>query len=216
MIVVQIAKDMISFNAWYSSILYLIFSFLFVSIIYKKTLNSFLSRKILHILMSNWWCIRLLFIDIKNLWIGPFVFIVLNFFWTFHKKEKDYGLVCFAVSLTLLTYAVEYLPICISAATAAIYVLGFSDSLAALIGRAYQKKYCLEYKKSVLGTITFAFTTTIVISFVNILMLNKEIHILIIIIFSVFLAYVEAKILPSLDNITIPLCTFVFILYNFF
>jgi len=198
---VAVVVDMI---AYIVSLLYVGVSLL-ICFFLKKFFDDFVIRKLLHILMSCWWFIRLYFIDAHFLWTGPVIFLILTYVYSKIKKETKTGMGQFCFSLSVMTFITECFSSAIMPATAAIFAMGFADSAAALSGNVYQKYKKTQNSHSIVGTGVF-----FVVAFaVLIVCFKKEISIWFLLFISGFLSITEAYIFPKYDNITIPFITFV-------
>ncbi len=190
--------------AYIVSLLYVGISLL-ICFFLRKIFNDFEIRKILHILMSCWWFIRLYFINAHFLWTGPVIFLILTYVYSKIKKETKTGMGQFCFSLFVMTFVTECFSSVIMPATAAIFAMGFADSAAALSGNVYQKYKNTKNPHSIVGTVVF-FIVAFAVLFVC---FNKEISIWYLLFVSGILSITEAYIFPKYDNITIPFTTFV-------
>lgn len=112
------------------------------------------SRKFIHIMLSNWWIIAIVFFD--NMWFAallPAVFVVINYvsFKTdlikvMERDEGDankdsLGTVYYAISLLVLAI-VTFGPLVNNPliGLCGILVMGYGDGLAAVIGQAVESK----------------------------------------------------------------------------
>lgn len=121
------------------------------------------------------------------------------------KKAKKQGMWQFCLSLTLLTLITEYTKAFEVCATAAVFILGFGDSLAALAGKQYQKRRNTDKPYSIFGSLTL-FTVS---SLVMLICFKTSLNIGFILAVSAVVTVVEAKIFPKMDNITVPLTVFI-------
>ena len=137
------------------------------------------SRKYIHIMLSNWWIIAMIFFD-NWIWasIMPLAFVFINYFSyksniikvmerDANDENKDsLGTVYYAISLfvlSILTFGVLNDP---AIGLCGIIVMGYGDGLAAVIGQAVNSK---EFKingnkKSVAGCLAMFLVTFIIIS----------------------------------------------------
>lgn len=184
------------------SLCYVILGLIASSLI-KKLTNDFFARKLLHIFMACWWFLRLYFIETRFLWLGPLVFMLVFFIYE-TKKAKKQGMWQFCLSLTLLTLITEYTKSFETCATAAILIMGFGDSLAALTGKEYQKRRNTNNSFSIVGSVTFFVVSLIIL----LICFQTSVNIVLLISIATIVTVVEAKILPKMDNITVPLTTF--------
>lgn len=179
------------------------------------------SRKFIHIMLSNWWIIAMVFFD--NMWcaaILPAAFVVINYISlkkdlikVMEREEGDenkdsFGTVYYAISLlilALLTFGPINNPL---VGLCGIIVMGYGDGLAAVIGKSVKSK---EYKigsntKSVAGSITmFAVTLMVTTGFFYYIAVPH--WILKSIVISSLMTMVEAVSIKGTDNLTVPLMT---------
>ncbi len=181
-----------------------VISGLIVSSLLKKLTGDFFARKLLHIFMACWWFLRLYFIETRFLWLGPLAFMLIFLIYE-TKKAKKQGMWQFCLSLTLLTLITEYTKAFEVCATAAVFILGFGDSLAALAGKQYQKRRNTDKPYSIFGSLTL-FTVS---SLVMLICFKTSLNIGFILAVSAVVTVVEAKIFPKMDNITVPLTVFI-------
>ena len=167
------------------------------------------TRKIIHIGVIHWWLIAIAFID--STWvalIGPLSFIVINSLnvnlrlipGIQRKESKDFGTVYYAVSLSMITFAAYEFNM-VTAASIALFVMGYGDGFAALIGKKVPSKK-IRPNKSIVGSLTmvlvsfgvsYYWSQDIVISFV----------------FAITAGVVELFSPKGLDNLTVPFIIFV-------
>ena len=179
------------------------------------------SRKFIHIMLSNWWIIAMVFFD--NMWWAaalPAVFVVINYISlkkdvikVMEREEGDenkdsFGTVYYAISLlilALITFGPIHNPLI---GLCGIIVMGYGDGLAAVIGKAVKSK---EYKigsntKSVAGSLVmFAVTLMVTAGFFYYLAIpNWALKSIVI---AVLMTMVEAVSIKGTDNLTVPLFT---------
>lgn len=192
--------------AFIISILYVIIIMCISCAVYTRTQDNFLIRKMIHIGMASWWFIRLYFIDCKLLWLGPAFFILINLILSM-KLGYDKGIVYFAISLTGLTALSAIHFEFIFPSTAATLVLGYADSIAAILGRNRQIRKNLEYRKSAYGSFIF-----VIVSFAVLVVVCRfyymRVSIIVLLFISIISAFSEAKIFPQFDNIVVPVVVF--------
>ena len=180
------------------------------------------SRKFIHIMLSNWWIIAMVFFD--NMWCAallPAAFVIINYISlkkdvikVMERAEDDenkdsFGTVYYAISLlvlTLLTFgSIVNNPI---VGLCGIIVMGYGDGLAAVIGKAVKSK---EFKigsstKSVAGCLTmFAVTLIVIAGFLN--YMQADYWWLKSIVVAGLMTMVEAVSIKGTDNLTVPLIT---------
>lgn len=208
----------------------LIVSFVFIGIvlvsakIFEKA-GKEASRKYIHIVLSNWWIIAMVFFD-SPIWaaIGPTVFVFVNFAsYKFNliksmerdENEKD-GLGTVYYALTLLVLAVLMFGPLMNYKTvwgptiglAGIAVMGYSDALAAIVGKSIKSpSYKLNTTvKTLAGSAAMFCTTFIILSgfLVYCGVINWFFKALSIAIIDTIL---EAISIKGTDNLTVPLAT---------
>lgn len=179
------------------------------------------SRKFIHIMLSNWWIIAVVFFD--NMWWAaalPAIFVVLNyasFKWNIIKvmerdegdENKDsLGTVYYAISLlilALITFGPVKEPLI---GLCGILVMGYGDGLAAVIGKAVKSKEIQIFgnTKSVAGCITmFVITCMILAGFLY--YSQSEYWALKGVVIAGLMTLIEAVSIKGTDNITVPLLT---------
>ncbi|ERJ11946.1 diacylglycerol/polyprenol kinase family protein [Haloplasma contractile] len=204
------------------NIIGLIISFAFVFfIIFMSTLLSRWtrlseegSRKFIHIGVSNWWIIAMLFFDdylIAS--IVPIVFIIINSIsYKFNvisamerNDDSNLGTVYFPISLLVLVlFTFLYLNQPYIGALG-ILIMGYGDGLAAVFGKKFGKRK-LYQDKSVIGSAVMFISSTIVA--IIILSCYNPVQLVL----NVFLISTVATILElfskkGLDNLTVPILT---------
>ena len=179
------------------------------------------SRKYIHIMLSNWWIIAMVFFD-NMFWAAatPALFVVVNYLSykkgiikVMERDDKDnnkesLGTVYYALSLfilALLTFGPLDNPLL---GLCGIFVMGYGDGLAAVIGQSVKSK---EFnikgnKKSLAGCLTmFAITLTIFVAFLT--YNNAEYIVIKSILIAILMTIIEAVSIKGTDNITVPLTT---------
>ncbi len=199
------------------SILYIGLVLLTSKLLDKKSKEA--SRKYIHIMLSNWWIIVMIFFDsIIYASIMPAIFIVINTFSykfklikSMEREENDgFGTIYYAITLFILAIFTMYIknPII---GLSGIFAMGYGDGFAAIIGQKIKSK---EYKifgctKTVAGSLTMLIISLIILipifGYLQIdLFLIKA---LLIAILATVLEFVSVK---GLDNITVPLIVSLF------
>ena len=175
------------------------------------------ARKFIHIGVSNWWIIAMIFFDsVYFAMIPPITFIILNY--ASYKMnliksmerggQGNLGTVYFPISLLILVLLTFTDVIGASPYMGAIGILimGYGDGLAAVIGKKYGKRP-LPFGKSLEGSITM-FIASFIVSFVLIFIYNDFITALWIgLAISVVATLVELYTPKGLDNLSVPLLT---------
>ncbi len=179
------------------------------------------SRKFIHIMLSNWWIIAMVFFD--NPWtaaIMPAAFVVINYasykmniIKVMEREEgeenkESLGTVYYAISLfvlALITFGPLKNPL---VGLCGIAVMGYGDGLAAVIGQSVKSK---EYRvagnrKTVAGSCTMFFVTLLIIA--GFLQYSMADYVAIkSILIAALMTIVEAVSIKGTDNITVPLLT---------
>ena len=177
------------------------------------------SRKYIHIMLSNWWIIAMIFFDSPIFaCVCPGLFIIINFIsYKYNliktmerdEDEKDgLGTVYYAISLFILAYLTfgplnnTVLGLC------SIIVMGYADGMAAVIGKAVKSPSFTigNTKKTLAGCFTMLGITFIIIS--GFLVFNSiEFWFVKAMIISLIITGVEAVSIKGTDNLTVPLIT---------
>lgn len=156
------------------------FGFVFLVIGLSKPLEKIgkeASRKFVHVGVSNWWILAMVFFDrAEYAVIAPAVFVVLNFlsyrYKLFSSMERgqgrgDLGTVYYAISLLVLsslTFGPGGAPYI---GAIGILTMGYGDGLAAIIGKRYgtRKLTIFGAERSLQGSLTL-FVVAFLVSFV--------------------------------------------------
>lgn len=192
--------------------IYIVLVFVASKFLTKK--GQEVSRKFVHIMLSNIWLFYLIFIDsLAWAWILPALFVVINslsykfkIFKSIERENNDgFGTVYYAVSILLIsifTYKIGKpllgLP--------GILVMGYGDGFAAIIGQKIKSK---EYKvgnttKSVAGSITM-FVLSLAICMIVFGILNIEYFAIKAVAVAAIATILEAVSIKGLDNISVPI-----------
>lgn len=215
-----------------TNIIGLIISYIFVFMVIglstllqnQRILNEEGARKFIHIGVSNWYLIAMIFFT--NVWaaiIPPISFIILNYISykqnVFKAMERNgngnLGTVYFPISLLIVTYvsfnntlgfqdkgSMTYF------GALAILILGYGDGFAAVFGKRYGKKKIFQ-EKSLVGSLSmfvFSFLTAISVLFVLSTITNIF---LVSFILAASATIIELFTPRGLDNLTVPLGVFV-------
>lgn len=219
-------------NNVFGIIFSIIFVFLIIGVSSILTRFNLLSnegsRKFIHIGVSNWWIIAMIFFN-NNIYasIVPALFVVINYI--SYKKQvfkamerdgskNDLGTVYFALSLLILSLItfknVEYSYL----GALGILIMGYGDGFAAVIGVKYgeNKFKVLGNEKSLEGSLAmfiFSFIVSIVILYIF-----NPIHIILYsLVLAIISTFLEAFSPYGLDNLAVPLGTsFVYYLITLF
>ena len=208
----------------------LIISFVFIGIVlissklFEKS-GKEASRKYIHIVLSNWWIIAMVFFT-TPVWamIGPIVFVFVNFasykFNLIKSMEREetekesLGTVYYALTLLILSilmfgplvnYKGIWGPII---GLAGVAVMGYGDALAAIVGKSVKSPSykILTTTKTLAGSAAMFATTFIIISgfLAYCGIANWFFKALLI---SVVDTILEAVSIKGTDNLTVPLAT---------
>lgn len=174
------------------------------------------ARKFIHIGVSNWWFIAILFFKGDYaLWfaiIAPITFIILNYLSyrldlikAMERGGKgSLGTVYFPISLLILviiSFGVLKRP---EFGAFGMLILGYGDGLAAIIGKSYGKKE-LMHGKTLEGTLTMFLASLLVSLVLVFVFLNGFNSIYIAFILAVSATVIELYSPKGLDNLTVPL-----------
>lgn len=142
-----------------------------------KLVSAEISRKIIHIGVSNWWPLAMFTMEHTLIaLIGPVSFIIINYIsyrrHLFPAMEDDaphdnLGTIYFPISLLVLVLLCYSGPLSLTAGAAGILVMGYGDGAAALVGKHFGKIHIslgkLRTGKTVLGSTTMFIVSYIVI-----------------------------------------------------
>ena len=185
----------------------------------KKIITGEASRKFIHIGVSNWWIIAMIFFDNRYYAaVVPGLFVIINYISYKYQvieamerdgSTKDLGTVYYAVSLLILSLLTlgkggyEYI------GALGILTMGYGDGFAAVVGNLKGTRYTPIGRnlKSREGTLTMLVVTFSVITLV--LGICTNMSILLILVYSAGLSVVatllELFTPHGLDNLTVPL-----------
>jgi phytol kinase len=215
-----------------SNLLGIMVSFIFVILLIavstimfsKGKLSNEGSRKFIHIGVSNWWIIAMLFFSDRIFaCIVPAAFIMINYI-SYKKqiirsmerdgKKSDLGTVYYAVSLfilSLVTFAKGSSPYI---GALGILVMGYGDGFAAIIGKRYGKHTFKVFgnEKTIEGSISM-FLISFIICFIISSIFNPSGALLKSVVLALVSAIIEAFSPCGFDNLTVPLiCSYVYTL----
>ncbi len=190
----------------------------------KKILNEEGARKFIHIGVSNWWILAMIFFhDTNALWfaiIPPITFIILNYLSYRMNLLKamerggngNLGTVYFPISLLILvvlTFGVLKNPYI---GAIGILVMGYGDGLAAVIGKAYGK-HKFAFGKSIEGSLAMFIISFIVVFVVSINIASILVSLILALGVAAFATMIELLTPKGLDNLSVPLgSSFIFYL----
>lgn len=179
------------------------------------------SRKYIHIVLSNWWIIAMIFFD--NVWFAAFLpalFVIINtisyktnLISVMEREDGDenkesLGTVFYALSLLILsivTFGPLKNPL---VGLCGIAVMGYGDGMAAIVGQSFKiGEYKIgNNKKTLSGSFAMLLITFIIISGFLAYTQVQDWFVKAIII-SVIVALIEAISIKGTDNLTVPLIT---------
>lgn len=213
----------------------IIVSFLFVLFVIglaslgQKTLSLApeVSRKIIHIGVSNWWLLAMYYFT-SPVWatLGPLLFILVNFIsLRFHliqameseHDRKSTGTVLFPISLAILSMFC-FGPLCQPYVGAlGVLSMGYGDGVAALVGQRWGKKKIpfLKTGKSYIGSLGMFFASWFVCAVV-LLQYDPDIWFLKSVLLASFATILEALTPKGFDNLIVPLGTSFFYYFIFY
>lgn len=181
-----------------------------------KILGDEGARKFIHIGVSNWWILAMIFFTDENaVWfamIPPVTFIVLNYLSyrlnllkAMERGGKgNLGTVYFPISLlilVILTFGVLKNPYI---GAIGILVMGYGDGMAAVIGTSYGK-HKLAFGKSIEGSLTMFITSLVVVFLVSIVTQPIGISLILALGVAAFATMIELFTPKGLDNLSVPL-----------
>ena len=179
----------------------------------KKWISDEGARKFIHVGVSNWIIIPVVFIDNVYLaLIAPVLFIIVNYLsYRFdlikamerdQKSTNDLGTVYYAISLTIIVYFMYTLDMK-NEGIFAIAVMGYGDGLSAVFGKQFGVKKIFEKynNKTFVGSFTMAFMTLLI----GLGMFDFLPLILLMVLSATLIEYITPK---GLDNLSVPLGLF--------
>lgn len=179
------------------------------------------SRKFIHIMLSNWWIIAIVFFD--NMWwaaLLPAMFVIINYvsFKTnlikvMERDESDenkdsLGTVYYAISLlvlSLITFGPVNNPLI---GLCGILVMGYGDGLAAVIGQAIDSKKINIFgnSKSIAGSVAMFVVTGMILA--GFLYYSKSNYwALKSVVIAGIMTLIELISIKGTDNLTVPMLT---------
>jgi phytol kinase len=176
------------------------------------------ARKFIHIGVSNWWILAMIFFtDDNKMWfamIPPITFILLNYisyrqnlFKAMERGGKgNLGTVYFPISLLILvifTFGIMHRP---DVGAMGILILGYGDGLAAVFGVRYGK-HKLSFGKSIEGSLTMFVASLVIGVLVSTLVFPITTALWIGLVIALFATIIELFSPKGFDNLTVPLAT---------
>jgi phytol kinase len=207
-----------------SNVIGIIVSYFFVFLIIffstsfsnNRILSSEGSRKFIHIGVSNWWIIAMIFFDNPfYASIVPFSFVIINYI--SYKKQvfkamersggkEDLGTVYFAISLfilSLITFSNISHPYI---GALGILIMGYGDGLAAVFGKRVKSPYYNLWgsKKSFSGSLAM-FIFSFIPAFILLIIYNPSYAFINSLIIAALATVLEFVTPAGFDNLTVPL-----------
>lgn len=206
-----------------------VFAIIFISDIFSKKgiLKEEGSRKFIHIGVSNWWIIAMIFFK-SNIYaaVVPFLFIIINYISykknIFSSMERNSeknspGTVFYAISLfilSLITFSANSSPYI---GAAGILTMGYGDGFAAVFGKKFGKKKIkfLDSEKSIIGSLfMFIFTFVIIFILMSVSGISNRFFVPVLISFVAMLTELFSPF--GTDNLTVPLLvSFIYYIFNY-
>ena len=209
-----------------SNIIGIIISILFIVIVmivastFEKS-GKEATRKFIHIMVSNWWIIAMIFFD--NMWcaaIVPAIFVIVNYLSyksnIIKVMERDegeenkdsFGTVYYAISLlvlSLITFGPLKNPLI---GLCGAVVMGYGDGLAAVIGQKFKtKEFQIGNSKKTIAGSSAMFVITLMIMLGFFYYVGTSLWILKSIVVAIVMTIVEAICPKGTDNLAVPLFT---------
>lgn len=179
------------------------------------------TRKFIHIMVSNWWIIAMIFFD--NMWcaaIVPALFVIVNYvsyksniIKVMEREEgeenKDsLGTVYYAISLlilALITFGPLENPLI---GLCGAIVMGYGDGLAAVIGQRFKsKEFKIGNSKKTIAGSTAMFVITLMIMTGFFYYVGASLWLLKALVVAIIMTIVEAICPKGTDNLGVPLLT---------
>lgn len=186
-----------------------------------ETAGKEASRKYIHIMLSNWWIIAMVFFDnIFTAAIMPALFVVINYasykmdiIKVMEREEgeenKDsLGTVYYAITLlilAILTFGPLKNPLI---GLCGVAVMGYGDGLAAVIGQSIKSpEFRIKgNRKTVAGSLAMFCVTLMILA--GFLTYSKAEYVAIkSVLVAILITIVEAASIKGTDNLTVPLLT---------
>ena len=204
-----------------NNIIGLVISYVFIAIIIivaklfeKKSREA--SRKFIHIMLSNWWIIAMIFFD-NVIWacIAPLSFVVINYISckkdlisVMEREEKDkdgFGTVYYALALliiAIITFGIINRP---EIGLCPILILGYGDGLAAIIGKNVKSMpYKIgKSKKTIAGSATIFFISFLLVA-IFLASMQTPMWLLKSILLAISVSVLEAVGTKGTDNLIVP------------
>ena len=181
----------------------------------KKLLGDEGARKFIHIGVSNWWILAMIFFKGEHaVWyaiIAPITFIILNYLSyrlnllkAMERGGKgNLGTVYFPISLLILVIVSFGLLDRPELGAIGILILGYGDGFAAVIGKKYGKKQLIN-GKSLEGTITM-FVVSLAVGLLVLGISQVTGFWWMALLIAAFATMIELFTPKGLDNLSVPL-----------
>ncbi len=186
--------------------------FIVATILPKYHVSNELTRKLVHIGMSNWWFIVLFFFTQFHFALIPAVsFILLNYLsYRYHlvkgierEDKSDLGTIYYPISLVILVIFSFGLLSKPYIGAIGVFIMGYGDGIAGILGSRFGKKRLCK-NKTYIGSM-FMF----IISFLTTFILLWYYHPVHMILYSFIIASVatilELFSYKGIDNLTVPI-----------
>ncbi len=184
-------------------------------------LSAQVTRKLIHISVSNWWFILMMWFDsLAFALIGPVSFILLNFIsYRFHllsameleDNRSNLGTIYFPISLLVLVILSYTDVIPIYAGAVGILIMGYGDGFASLFGGRFGRIgiYTWGGTKSVVGTLVMFVASALVTLLVTLWFhpygQDPSMLLLVVLVVAVVATVTELITPWGADNLTVPI-----------
>jgi phytol kinase len=210
--------------------LILSFGYVFLIIGLSKPLEKVgkeTSRKFVHVMVSNWWIIAMIFFDSpRYAVIAPAVFVVLNalsyrfnLFSSMERREGrgDLGTVYYAITLVVLSLLTFRNGMAPYIGGIGILIMGWGDGFAAIVGKRYgtRKVTIFGAIRSLQGSIAM-FGVSFVVCFVILSIYDPTQALLASVTIAAGATLAEALTPLGFDNLTVPLLSSALYYFLFF
>jgi phytol kinase len=192
-----------------------VYVFVIIGIVYiiktKTTLPLIYRRKIVHIAISNWWIIAMVFFDhVVYASIIPLILLILNYASTNLKilEEVDeigtsYGIIYYPLSMLILVILFFGFIKAPYIGLVGALIMGYGDGLAGIVGQLFGKTKH-SFQKTWIGSLVMFVTSLIITLFVDLLYESDHL-ILSIVLVPLLATLLEAIGEKGLDNLTVPI-----------
>lgn len=179
------------------------------------------SRKLIHISVGFSWFIMVYFFETTyHLIIPPLTFIIINYFLfkknflisQNEKSKKSYGTIFYALSFTILAIITYISPKFLPFYGLSVITMALADGIAPFVGRHFPNLKILNTSKTYAGSLII-FLTTIIVSIFFTYYYNLNLNTIKILLLSISSTLLELVDYKGLDNITLPIGTFLISIY---